>query len=127
MTWGWKLEKGSLKWKWENLWRLMGGANRRMKRKRLDSTRSIYKVLNPSKIKKSWTFYSRVSSPNFWVYHGRSWRLSNCHIQRLEKMNLFKMLDFQRICFSRKRPWTRHPFCSTKKEKSFEPNHQISS
>ena len=58
-----------------------------------------------------------------------SWRLSNCHIQELKKINLFKMLDFQRTHFSRKRPLKcatlfAQPNCENK---SFEPDHQIPS
>ena len=61
------------------------------------------------------------------VYHGRSWRLSNCHIQRLKKMNLFKILNFQKIHFFRKRPWKcATPFVQPNCEnKSFGPDHQI--
>ena len=45
------------------------------------------------------------------------------------KMNLFKMLDFQRIHFFKKRPWKcathfAQPNCENK---SFEPDHQIPS
>ena len=44
-----------------------------------------------------------------------------------KKMNLFKMLDFQRIHFSRKMPWKcATPFAQPNCEnKSFEPDHQI--
>ena len=50
-------------------------------------------------------------------------------IFRHKKMNLFKMLDFQRIHFSRKKPLKgATPFCSTNCEnKSFDPDHQVQS
>ena len=102
-----KTQKGSLERKWESFQRLTGKANKRMKSQQLGSIWSLYEVFKPFQNQKIWTFYSRVPSPNFLVYHGGSWRLSNWHIQRLEKMNLFKMLDFQRNYFSRKRHWKR--------------------
>ena len=96
-----KTWKGSLEQKRENFRRLMGRVNRRMKGQRSD-IRSLFEVLNPFQNQKIWIFYSRVPSPNFWAYHSRSWCLSNYRIQRQTKMNLFKMLDFQRIHFSKK-------------------------
>ena len=100
---GWKPEKGSLEQKWENFQRLAGGANRRMKGQRSDSIRSIYEVLTPFKIDKSEPPIQESPPPNSRVYHNGSWLLSNCHIQEQKmKMNLFKMLDFQRIHFSKK-------------------------
>ena len=53
--------------------------------------------------------------------------MSNCHIQETKKMNLFKMLDFQRIHFSKKAKKKRAtPFAQPNcEDKSFEPNHQI--
>ena len=79
----------------------------------------------PPKTRKYEPSIQTVSSLNFWVYHDGSWRLSNYHIQRLEKMNLFKMLDFQRICFSRKRPWKCATFLFNQicENESFEPDH----
>ena len=124
MTLGWKPEKGSLEQKWENFWRLMGRTNRRMKGQRPDSIRSLYEVFHPFR---NQNLNSSCLPSNSRVYHSRSWRLSNCHIQRLEKMNLFKMLDFQRILFSKKRVWKRAtPFAQRNCEnKSLEPDHQI--
>ena len=66
MTLGWKPEKGSLERKWENFQRLTGRVDRRMKKQRPDSTRSIYEVLNPfQNQKKIWTFYSKSVFPEF--------------------------------------------------------------
>ena len=44
-------------------------------------------------------------------------------------MNLFKMLDFQKICLFKKKPWKRAtPFAQSNCEnKSFETDHQVPS
>ena len=102
-TLGWKPEKGSLERKWENFQRLMGGTNRRMKGQRPDNIRSLFEILNPFQNRKIWTFYSKVPSPNFWAYHGRSWRLSNCHIQRQQKWIFLRCLIFKEFIFPKKR------------------------
>ena len=102
VTLGWKLEKGGLEQKRENFWSPMGEANRRMKRQWLDSIRSLYEVLYFFQNQKSELSFPECLPLNSRVYHGRSWRLSNCHIQRLKKTNLFKILDFQRIHFLEK-------------------------
>ena len=100
-----KTRKGSLEQKRENFWSLMGEANRRMKGQRSDSIQSLYEVFYPFQNQKFEPSVPKCYPPNSRVYHCGSWRLSNCHIQRLKKMNLFKMLDFQIIHFSKKRPW----------------------
>ena len=124
-----KTRKGGLEQKQENFQRLMGGANRKMKEQRPDSIRSLYEVLYPFQNWKVEPSIPKCLPSNSRVYHDGSWRLSNCHVQRLEKINLFKMLDFQRIHFSRKRPLKgATPFAQPSCEnKSFEPDHQIPS
>ena len=103
-----KTRKDWLEQKRENFQRFVGRANRRMKRQQPDSIRSIYEVLNPFQNLKIWTFYLRVPSPNFLVYHGGTWRLSNCHIQRLGKINLLRCLIFKEFIFLEKKwPWKR--------------------
>ena len=77
----------------------MGGTNRRMKGQRPDNIRSLFEVLNPFQNRKIWIFYSRAPSQNFWVYHGRSWRLSNCHIQRQQKWIFLRCLIFKEFIF----------------------------
>ena len=42
-----------------------------------------------------------------WVYHGRSWRLSNFHIQRQQKWIFLRCLIFKEFIFPEKRPWKR--------------------
>ena len=79
---------------------------------------------------KTWTLYSKMPSLDF--PRPSQWVLTPVKLpffKKLEKMNLFKMLDFQWIHFSRKRPWKRaalfaQPNCENK---SFAPNHQIPS
>ena len=104
----------------------MGGANRKMKRQRPDSTWSIYEVLNPFQNRKTWTFSSRTHSPNFWVYHGGSWRMSNCHIQKLKKWIFLRCLILKEFIFPKGLgnvpPLFAQPNCE---DKSFEPDHQI--
>ena len=69
-----------------------------------------------------------MHSSNFWVYRGRSWRLSNCHIQWQQKWIFLKMLDFQRIYFSKKPRKQATPFAQPNcGNKSFELDHQIPS
>ena len=103
VTLGWKPEKGSLEQKQKNFQRLVDRAKRRMRGKRSDSIRSFHEVLYPFRNQESEPFVTECFPPNSWVYHGGSWHLSNCHIQRLEKINFFKMLDFQRIHFFQKK------------------------
>ena len=122
-----KTRKGGLEQKWENFQRLMGGTNRRMKGQRPDNIRSLFEVLNPFQNQKIWTFYSRVPSPNFWVYHDRSWCLSNCHIQRQQKWIFLRCLIFKKFIFPKRAlnvPPLAQPICE---DKSFEPDHLISS
>ena len=80
----------------------MGGASKWMKDRQPGSIWSLHGFLNPFQNRRIWTFYPIMHFLNSRVYHGGSWCLSNYHIQRLEKINLFKMLDFQRIHFSKK-------------------------
>ena len=68
VTLGWKSEKGSLEQKRENFQRLTGKATkkrRRMKGQRPDSIWSLHEVLYPFRNRKIWTFYSRMTSPEF--------------------------------------------------------------
>ena len=83
----------------------MGEANRRMKGQRPDSIRSFYEVLYLFQNQKFDTSYSRMTSPEFPSLS--QWVLTPIKLSysRTKKMNLFKMLDFQRIHFFRKRPW----------------------
>ena len=69
--------------------------------------------------------------PSFEFPNLSRWVLTLVKLSYLEtkKMNPSKMLDFQRIHFSRKRPWKcaislLNQICENK---SFEPDHQISS
>ena len=123
-----KTRKGSLEQKRKKFQRLMGGVNRRMKGQRLDNIQSLFEVLNPFQNRKIWTFYSRVPSPNFWVYHGRSWRLSNCHIRRQQKWIFLRCLIFKEFIFP-KRPWKQvTPLLNQIVEINLsKPDHLISS
>ena len=116
-----KTRKGSLEQKRENFWSLIGEANRRMKGQWPDSIRNLYEVLYPFQNQKFELLVPESLPPNSRVYHGGSWRLSNCHIQELKIMNLFKMFDFQRIHFFKKKKRKKkgtfekcHLLCSTK-------------
>ena len=119
-----KTRKGSLEQK-QKFSKTHGRSKQKNERQWPDSIRILYEVLYPFQNKKFELLVLESLPPNFWVYHGGSWRMSNYHIQRLEKMNLFKMLDFQRICFSRKRPWKCATFLFNQicENKSFEPDH----
>ena len=126
-----KTRKGSLEQKRENFWSLTGEANKRMKGQRSNSIRNLYEVLYPSQNQKFELFVPKCLPSNSRTYHGGSWCLSNCHIQKLKKwwMNLFKMLDFQRTHFLKKRPWKCATFFAQSicADKSFESDHQIPS
>ena len=74
-----KTRKGSLEQK-QKFWRLTGGANERMKGQRPDSIRSLYEVLYPFQNQKIEPSVPKCFPLNSRVYHGWSWRLSNCHI-----------------------------------------------
>ena len=87
-------------------WRLAGRANKRMKVQQSGSTRSLYKVFYPFRNQRIWTIYSRMPFPIFLSL--LRWVLTpdQIIISATRKMNIFKMLDFQKknSC-SRKRPW----------------------
>ena len=100
-----KTRKGGLEQKWENFQRLAGKAKKKEEWKGNDQTASkaYMRSFTPSEIEKIWTFYSRMTSPEFpslsrWVL-----TLVKLPYSRTTKMNLFKMLDFQRIHFSKKK------------------------
>ena len=103
-----KTRKDGLEQKRENFWSPMGEANRRMKGQWPGSIRNLYEVFYPRQNQKFELLVLERLPSNSRVYHGGSWRLSNCHIQeRKKKKNLFEMLDFQRIHFSKKGLWKR--------------------
>ena len=111
---GVKTQKGSLEWK-RNLKRLMDGANKRMKGQQPRSIGSLHGFLNPFQNRRIWTFYPIMHFLNSRVYHGGSWRLSNCHIQGLEKWIFLRCLIFKKFLFLEKALNTCHPFNQTVK------------
>ena len=113
VTLGWKPQKSSLERKQEYFRRLMAEPTEEWKVNNQEASEAS-EVLNHFRNPRTWTFYLWMSFPNNRVYHGGSWRLSNYHIQKLEKMNLFKMSDFQRILVSKKRLENVPPLFSTK-------------
>ena len=125
-----KTRKGSLeqkkKW-WEKSWRLMGGVNRRVKGN--NQTASESSISSSTLFRtKIWTLSSKTLPSNSRVYHGGSWRLSNCHIQELKKWIFLKCLIFKEFIFLEKASEMRHLFAwPNYRNKSFEPDHQISS
>ena len=98
-----KTQRGSPEQKWENFWRFASGANRRMKGQWPDSIRSLYEVLYPFQNQKFDPSILERLPPNSRVYHSGPWRLSNCHIQRLEKNEFFlRCLIFKEFVFPEK-------------------------
>ena len=94
-----KTQKGSLERKWDDSkdsW-----TERTKEREGNDQTVAEASIRSsiPFENQKIGTFYSRISFPKSQVYHNGSWRLSNCHIQRLKKMNLFKDTWFLKNLF----------------------------
>ena len=108
-----KTQKGSLEQK-EKFQRLMDGANKKWKGNDQTAPEAFMRSSTPSKIEKNLNLLFENTFPKFL---GLSWWVL-MHVKlpysKTRKMNLFKMLDFQRIHFS-KRPWKRATlFCSTK-------------
>ena len=97
-----KTWKGSLEQKWENFWSLMGEANGKMKRQQPDSIRILYEVLYPFQDQKFELLVPERLPLNSRVYHGGSWRLSNCHVQELKKWIFLKCLIFKEFIFPEK-------------------------
>ena len=112
-----KTWKGSLEQKRENFWSPMGEANRSMKGQRPDSIRSLYEVLYPFRNQRIWTSYSRMPSSEFLSLSRWVLTLVKLSYSQTTKMNLFKMLDFQRIHFSKKASETCHLFAQPNCEK----------
>ena len=90
-----KTRKGSLEQKQENFWSLIGEANRRMKGQRPDSIWNPYEVLYPLQNQKFELFVPECLPSNSRIYHGGSWRLSNCHIQEQQKWIFLRCLIFK--------------------------------
>ena len=104
----------------------MGGANIRMKGNDRTASEPSMRSFTLSKTKNlNFSFQNALpefSSLSWWVL-----TLVKLSYSRTKKMNLFKMLDFQRIHFSRKRPRKgATPFAQPNCE-SFEADHQIPS
>ena len=98
-----KTRKGSLEQKkQENFWSLMGEANRRMKGQWPNSIWSLYEVLYPLQNQKFELLVPECLPPNSWIYHGGSWRLSNCHIQEQQKWIFLRCLIFKEFIFPKK-------------------------
>ena len=77
--------KGQSRAKMKRFRRLMGKTDKRMKGQQPRSIWSLYEFLNPFQNQRIGTFYPRMPFLNSRVYHGRSWCLSNYHIQGLKK------------------------------------------
>ena len=107
----------------------MGGASKWMKGWQPVSIWSLHGFLNPFQNQRIWTFCPIMHFSNSWVYHGGSWRMSNCHIQRLKKWIFLRCLIFKEFIFFQKRPWKRAtPLLNQNCEnKSFKSYHQIPS
>ena len=125
-----KTRKGSLEQKWENYWSLMGEANGRMKRQRPDNIWIFYEVFYPLQNQKFELLVSECPPPEFSSLSRWVLTLVKLPYSEITKMNLFKMLDFQRILFSKKKKKgaleTCHLFAQLNCEnKSVEPDHQI--
>ena len=107
----------------------MGEANRRMKGQWSDSIWILYEVLYLLQNQKFKLLVPERLPSNSWVYHGGSWRLSNYHIQERKKES-FKDTWFSKNSFFQKKMALEmcHLFAQPNCEnKSFEPDHQISS
>ena len=85
----------------------MDEANRKMKGQWPDSIRSLYEVLYLFQNQKIWTFYFKSAFPQISESTTVGLTPIKFPYSRTRKINLFKMLNFQRIHFSRKRPWKR--------------------
>ena len=118
-----KTRKGSLEQK-RNLKRLMDGARKWMKGQKLESIWSLHGFLNPFQNRRIWTFYPIMHFLNSRVYHGRSWRLSKCHIQGLEKWIFLRCLMFKEFLFLEK--GLEHVSSLWPNYENKSPNHQIS-
>ena len=99
VTLGWKPKKGSLKRKWEDSKDSWVEQTKEWRVNNQEASEASTRSSIPFENQKIGTFYSRMSFPNSWVYHGRSWHLSSCHIQRLKKINLFKDTWFSKNLF----------------------------
>ena len=117
--------KGSLKRK-RNLKKLMGGASKWMKGRQPENIWSLHGFLNPFQNWRIWTFCPIMHFSNSRVYHGESWRLSNCHIQWLEKWTFLRYLIFKKFLFLEKGLEHMPSLWPSCENKSFEPDHQIS-
>ena len=108
-----KTRRGSLERK-RNLKRLMGGASKWMNGRQPESIWSLHGFLNPFQNRRIWTFCPIMHFSNSRVYHGGSWRLSNCYIQGLEKWTFLKCLIFKEFLFLEKGLGNMLLLCSTK-------------
>ena len=102
----------------------MGEVNRRVKGQWPNSIWILYEVFYPLQNQK---FELLVPKCPPRLYHGGSWRLSNCHIREQQKWIFLRCLIFKEFIFLKKRPWK----CAISfaqlncGNKSFEPDHQI--
>ena len=108
-----KTQKDSLEQKWEDSKDSWTEQTEEREGNDRTAPEAFMRSSTPFKTEKSEPSFLRVPSPNFWVYHGRSYRLSNCHIQKLEKMNLFKDAWFSKNLFFEKKDLNVPPLCST--------------
>ena len=106
MTLGWKQENLNSSFQ-ENFWNVMGEANRRTKGQWSNSIWSLYKVFYPLQNQKFELLVPECPPLNSRVYHGGSWRLSNCHIQEQQKWIFLRCLIFKEFIFPKKKPWKR--------------------
>ena len=108
-----KTRKGSLEQKREKFWKLMGEANRRMKGNDRTASESSMRSFTLSKTKNLNSSFQNAFPR---ILESITMGLDACQIAIFRKKWIFlKMLDFQIIHFSRKRPWKcATPFCSTK-------------
>ena len=107
--------------------RLIGKTDKRMKGQQPRSIWSLYEFFNPFRNRRIGIFYPRMPFLNSWVYHGRSWCLSKCHIQGLEKWISLRCLIFKEFLFLGKGLELVPSFWPNYENKSLEPDRQISS
>ena len=99
VTLGWK-PKRAVYSENEKISKTHGQSKQRNEGLTIGSIWSLHEVLNPFRNQKIWTLYSRMSFPNFRVYHDGSWRLSNCHIKK--KWIFLRCLIFKEFLFLKK-------------------------
>ena len=122
-----KTRKGGLEQKRENFWSLMGEENRKMKGQWPNSIWSLYEVLYLLQNQKFELLIPECPPPEFSSLSRWVLMLVKLPYSGTTKINLFKMLDFQRIHFSKKGLGNAPSLCLNYGNKSFEPDYQISS